>query len=119
MSKNKIYHLSSCNTCQRIIKELGADNFQLINIKTDNIDEETLDCLKEEHGSYESLFNKRAMKYRAQELNKKEHTEDEWKNLILNEYTFLKRPVMIIGGNSFVGNSKKTVEAAKEALNAI
>lgn len=116
MSKNKIYHLSSCSTCARIIKELNPENFELIDIKQSHISEEALEELKEEHGSYEALFNKRAMKYRAMELNKKELTEAEWKSHILSEYTFLKRPVVIINGKSFLGNSKKTVEAAKAAL---
>jgi len=31
-------------------------------------------------------------------------------------YTFLKRPVILVDGQIFVGNSKKTVQAAKEAL---
>jgi len=119
MSSNKIYHLSSCNTCQRIIKELGEENFELVDIKKTHISEESLDALREEHGSYESLFNKRAMKYRAMGLNKEELSEAEWKKYILSEYTFLKRPVVIIGGNSYVGNAKKTVEAAKNALDAI
>jgi arsenate reductase len=59
------------------------------------------------------------MKYRAMGLNKEELTEDQWKKHILSEYTFLKRPVIIIGEQSFIGNSKKTVAAAKEALDAI
>ncbi len=119
MSKNKIYHLSSCNTCQRIIKELGAEQFELIDIKSNHINEADLDQLKEEHGSYEALFNKRAMKYRAQGLNNMELNEAQWKEHILGEYTFLKRPVVIINGKSFLGNSKKTVAAAKNALDTI
>ncbi len=119
MAKNKIYHLSTCNTCQRIIKELDASKFELIDIKATHISESNLNALKDEHGSYEALFNKRAMKYRAMGLNKEELTEDQWKKHILSEYTFLKRPVIIIGEQSFIGNSKKTVAAAKEALDAI
>ena len=116
MSKNKIYHLSSCNTCQRIIKELGADKFELVDIKKHHISEEALDALKAEHGSYESLFNKRAMKYRAMGLNNETLSEKQWKEHILAEYTFLKRPVIIVDGTSFVGNANKTVEAAKDAI---
>ncbi len=116
MQNNKIYHLSSCSTCQRIIKELEGNEFELIDIKKKHIDEDTLDQLKDEHGSYESLFNKRAMKYRAMELNKKDLSENEWKQHILNEYTFLKRPVIIVKGRSYLGNSKKTIAAVKDAL---
>ncbi len=116
MSKNKIYHLSSCSTCQRIIKELGEQHFDLVDIKQQHITEEALDALKTEHGSYEGLFNKRAMKYRAMGLNNETLSEKQWKEHILAEYTFLKRPIVIIDGTSFVGNAKKTVEAAKAAL---
>jgi len=118
MVKHILYHLSSCNTCQRIIKELGEENFDLVDIIKTHISEDVLDQLAEEHGGYEILFNKRAMKYRSQGLNTKEHSESEWKQLILSEYTFIKRPIMIINGQSFVGNSKKVVAAAKEALGA-
>jgi arsenate reductase-like glutaredoxin family protein len=38
---------------------------------------------------------------------------------MLQEYTFLKRPFIILDGQVFVGNSKKTVEAAKEAYAAL
>ena len=118
MSKNKIYHLSSCNTCQRIIKELGESHFELQDIKKDHIDEKTLDQLAQEHGSYEALFNKRAMKYRSLGLNNQEHNESAWKKLILEEYTFLKRPVIYVGNQSFVGNSKSVVAEAQKALEA-
>jgi arsenate reductase len=34
----------------------------------------------------------------------------------LEEYTFLKRPVFILGKKIFVGNDKKTVEALKKSI---
>ena len=59
----RIYHLSSCNTCQRIIKELNpSKEVELIDIKKENIDAKTLDWLKEKVGSYEQLFSRRAVK---------------------------------------------------------
>jgi arsenate reductase len=56
------------------------------------------------------------MKYRALGLDKKKLTEDDYKNYILEEYTFLKRPVIIIGNKIFIGNSKANVAAAKAEL---
>ena len=113
----KIYHLASCNTCQRIIKELkiGAE-VELQNIKEQPIKAKQLDEMKKMTGSYEALFSRRAMKYRAMGLHEKELTEKEYRKLILEEYTFLKRPVAIIDDEIFVGNAKKTVEAAKTKL---
>ena len=86
-------------------------------IKSANIEAGVLDKLAKEHGSYEALFSKRAMKFRAMGLNDRTVSEAEYRELILEEYTFLKRPVILIGDSSFVGNSKKVVEAAKAKLN--
>lgn len=114
----KIYHLSSCNTCQRIIKEINpSEDVELQNIKEENIDEKTLDLIKEKVGSYEAMFSKRAMKYRSMGLNEMTLTEADYKKYMLEEYTFLKRPFMINGDEVFVGNSKKVVEAAVGSFN--
>lgn len=115
---NKIYHLSSCNTCQRIIQELGAEHFELHNIKDKNIDAKTLDWIAKKEGGYEKIFSKRAMKYRSMGLNEMELTEEDYRKYMLEEYTFLKRPYVIIGEEVFVGNAKKVVAAAKAALDA-
>lgn len=114
----KIYHLSNCNTCQKIIKEINpsADTI-LQDIKVENIDANTLDWLKEKVGSYEALFSKRAIKYRSLGLNEMKLTEDDYRNYLLEEYTFLKRPFMINGENVFIGNTKKEVEAAVKSFN--
>lgn len=116
--KNIIFHLKSCNTCQRIIGELpNLEGIELQNIKEKHISEAELDFAKEKVGSYEALFNKRAQKYRLQGLNNETLTEADWKKHILSEYTFLKRPLAIYNDEVFAGNAKKTVEALKEAVN--
>lgn len=113
----KIFHLKSCNTCQRIISELnGGAGFELQNIKEKHIDAKTLDMLAKKAGSYESLFNRRATKYRSLGLNEQTLSEADYRRLILEEYTFLKRPVIINGTEAFIGNSKKEVEAAKISI---
>ena len=66
-------------------------------------------------GSYEALFSKRAMKYKSMGLNEMNLTEEDYKKYILEEYTFLKRPFIILGDQVFIGNAAKTVEAAKQA----
>jgi len=110
----KIYHLASCSTCIRIIKELAPkSDVVLQDIKTEKITEIQLSEMKKLAGSYESLFSRRAMKYKSLGLNDVTLTEDDYKNYILNEYTFLKRPVIIVEDEIFVGNSKKVVELAK------
>jgi arsenate reductase (glutaredoxin) len=113
----KIYHLSTCKTCQRIIGELhGGEGFELQDIKTEPISEEQLEHLRSLAGSYEALFTRRSRKYRAMGLHEQELGEADYKRLILEEYTFLKRPVVLIDGEVFIGNSKKSVEGAKQKL---
>lgn len=114
----KIYHLSSCSTNQRILKEINpGSDVELQDIKQDNIDEATLDFLKEKVGSYEALFSKRAMKFRSMGLNQMDLSEADYKKYMLEEYTFLKRPFIINEDEVFVGNAKKTVEAAVKSFN--
>jgi len=114
----KIYHLANCNTCQRIIKALnGGEGFELQNIKEDKITEEQLAFMAEQVGSYEALFSRRAMKYKSMGLKEKTLVEADYKRLILEEYTFLKRPVITLDEMIFVGNAKKVVQAAVEKLN--
>src|ERR1051325_3511351 len=115
---NKIYYLSTCDTCARIIKELGitGKNFEMQDIKTQKITAAQLDEMKEMAGSYEALFSRVALKYRALGLNKMQLSEKDHRKYILEEYTFLKRPVIILDDKIFIGNSKNTVVAAKEAI---
>ncbi|MFK7921301.1 MAG: arsenate reductase family protein [Bacteroidia bacterium] len=116
---SKLFHLSNCSTCQRIIKELElGPEVILQEIKTEPITEEQIEEMQALAGSYEALFSRRAMKYRAMGLHEKELSEADYKSLILEEYTFLKRPVLVLDGQIFVGNTKKVVAAAKEALHS-
>ncbi len=113
----KIYHLANCTTCQRIIKELkpGKD-YKLQDIKTESVTDKQLDEMAELSGSYESLFSRIALKYRTMGLNDKSLTEKDYRKYILEEYTFLKRPVVILGKKIFIGNSPKNVANLKKAM---
>ncbi len=115
----KVYYLSTCSTSKRIINELNLKElgFEFQDIKFDSITAEQLAEMKNMTGSYESLFSKIARKYKELGLKDKSLTEDDLKNYILSEYTFLKRPVIIINNQIFVGNSKKVVQAAYDTLN--
>ena len=115
--QKKVYHLANCTTCQRIIKDLGiGEEFEYQDIKTQKITTKQLDEMKSMAGSYESLFSRRAMKYKEWNLKDKKLEEKDYRKYILDEYTFLKRPVIIIGDKIFVGNAKKTVEQIREVL---
>jgi arsenate reductase len=114
---NKIYHLSTCNTCRRVLNELGdLSRFELQDIKEENISAKELDEIQKKVGSYEEMFSKRAMKYRSMGLNEMNLSEADYRKYMIEEYTFLKRPFILIGEEVFIGNSKKTVAAAIAAL---
>lgn len=115
----KIYYLATCSTCIRIIKELGIteSNFDMQDIKTQSMTEAQVDEMKKLSGSYESLFSRRAMKYKSMGLADQNLSESDYKRLMIEEYTFLKRPVFIIENEIFIGNSKKTVEAVNQKIN--
>jgi len=113
------FHLATCTTCQKILKEINLpSDIILQNIKEEPITEEQIEEMKRLSGSYEALFSRRAMKFRSMGLNEMDLTEEDYKKYILEEYTFLKRPVFVLEDKIFIGNTKKVVEALKTALNS-
>ena len=116
---NKVWYLSTCNTCQRIIEELSLKEkgFTMQDVKDEIISEKDLDQIKNTlNCSYEDLFNKRSIKYSKTNLKGSFKEDIEYKKAILNEYTFMKRPIIQIGNKYFVGNAKKTIDEAKSNL---
>jgi arsenate reductase len=113
---NKVYYLSTCDTCARIIKELKLKEKKFIfqDIRNEKITKEQIEEMKERAGSYEALFSRVALKYKT--LNPKPTKEAEYKKLILEEDTFLKRPVILYKDDIFIGNTKGNIARAKEAL---
>lgn len=95
---------------------LKLTGFEQQDIKSDSITAEQIDEMHKLMGSYEALFSRKAMKFRAQGLHEMELKESDYRNYILEEYTFLKRPVFIIDGQIFIGNAKKTVEEVAKAI---
>ncbi|NOR27465.1 MAG: arsenate reductase [Lutibacter sp.] len=105
----KIYHLKTCDTCRRLLKEMDTSGYVLQEIKTEPITVKQLDKLHDLTNSYEVLFSRRAKKYKQMDLKNQVLTEQDYKQLILDEYTFLKRPVIINNNEVYVGNTKKRV----------
>ncbi|MBL7723474.1 MAG: arsenate reductase [Chitinophagaceae bacterium] len=114
----KIYHLGNCTTCQAIINETKVDQkgFAMQDIKFEKITPAQLEEMKVMTGSYEALFSRRAMKYKELGLKDKKLEEKDYRKYILEEYTFLKRPVVILNDKIFIGSEKKTVKALKNAV---
>ena len=112
----KVYFLKTCDTCKRILKEVNTTVFTEQEIKTNPINKEQLEEMFQLSKSYEALFNKRARLYASMDLKNKNLKEEDYKKYLLEEYTFLKRPVFIVEDEIFIGNSKKVVAAVKKKV---
>lgn len=113
----KIFYLKTCDTCKRILKYLDLSNdFIFQDIKEHPITAKQLEEMYNLSNSYEALFSKRAKLYKERGLKNEVLTENDFKSFILEHYTFLKRPVILFNDQIFIGNSKKTVEIAKQAI---
>jgi arsenate reductase len=114
---NKIYYLASCDTCRKIIKTLPKDNnLAFHDIKQNPITQEELEEMYQLAGSYEALFSKKAQLYKSMDLKNKSLTEDDYKKYILEHYTFLSRPVFIIDGKVYIGNTQQNMLQVMKAL---
>lgn len=105
----KVYYLKTCDTCKRILKSLDLEGFEFQEIKNQPITQSQLEEMYALSGSYESLFSRRAKKYAAMGLKDQTLGEIDFKQLILSDYTFLKRPVIISGESIFIGSDKKNL----------
>ena len=114
---NKIYYLGTCDTCRKIIKSLPKEiDLVFHDIKQNRITAEELEEMHQLSGSYESLFSKKAILYKTMDLKNKKLTESDYKNLILENYTFLSRPVFIINGGIYIGNSQQNILQVNKVL---
>jgi arsenate reductase len=115
--KNTIYYLASCDTCRKIIKSLPKDaNLEYHDIRQNPLTEEDLNNMVALSGSYEALFSRRAQLYKERGLKNQVLTEEDIKALLLEHYTFLSRPVFIIDGKIYIGNSQKVVNEVISVL---
>ena len=115
----KVYFLSTCDTCKRVIMEIEIpSSFIKQDIKVEGITEKELTELFNLTASYEDLFSRRAKLYQERNLKQEKLSEEDYKNLILEHYTFLKRPVIVNNDEIFIGNSSKTVAAARKSIHS-
>lgn len=98
------------------MNQWNHNDCRLQDIKHEPITEEQIDEMITLAGSAEALFSKRARKYKELGLKDKTLNDGDIRALILEEYTFLKRPVLIHEGTLYIGNSPKVVAAAAAAL---
>jgi arsenate reductase len=113
----KVYFLQTCDTCRRILKNVNMASFVRQEIKANPVNVAQLEEMHQLSGSYEALFNKRAKLYKSMNLKNQTLSETDYRQFILDEYTFLKRPVFIVDKEIFIGNSKKVVEELENKIN--
>lgn len=115
---NHFYYLSTCSTCKRILKQYNLPaQFTLQNVKEKPLTEKEIEFLKETTGTYEAMFNRRSTLYKERNLKNITLTESDYKNLLLEHYSFIKRPILVVNNKVFIGNSKNVVSAALQSLN--
>lgn len=114
---NKIYYLASCDTCRKIIKSLPKNEGLVFHdIKQNPITAEELEAVKRLSGTYEALFSRKAQLYKSLDLKNKSLTENDYRDYILQHYTFLSRPVFIINDKIYIGNNSKVILEVQKAL---
>jgi arsenate reductase-like glutaredoxin family protein len=106
----KVFYLKTCGTCKKIMSQFDLSDWELRELKCENITEEDLEDLYKKTKSYDALFSKKSTQIKAREIDVKSLTENDFKNLILEHYSFLKRPVFVTDKEIFVGNEKKNIE---------
>lgn len=89
---------------------MDTSGYILQEIKTNPITVKELEELFALTNSYEVLFSRKAKKFKQMDLKNQVLTEKDYRQLILDEYTFLKRPVIINEKEVYVGNTKKRVD---------
>ncbi len=106
----KVFYLNTCDTCRKILAQFDLTDWELREIKKEPVTKEELAEMHKRTKSYEALFSKKSTQIKLRGLDVKSLTEKDFKELLLDHYTFLKRPVFITDKEIFVGNDKKNVE---------
>ncbi|WP_294303434.1 arsenate reductase family protein [uncultured Chryseobacterium sp.] len=106
----KVFYLKTCDTCRKILAQFDLTGWDIREIKKEPVTENELAEMYEKTNSYEALFSKKSTQIKQRGLDVKTLTENNFRDLLLDHYSFLKRPVFITDDRIFVGNDKKNVE---------
>jgi len=110
MNEIYFYGLPNCSTCQKALRRLEYHQVpvtKLRNIKEESLSREEIEKLAKMLGGAENLFSRRSVKYRELGLRDKTLSEDEMLDLMTGEYTFLKRPILVINNEAVAGFFEK------------
>lgn len=114
MKNATFYWLPNCSTCQKALGWLGRRGVKVStmrDIKDEPLTRKEVEGLAKMLGGPAELFSKRAVKYRELKLNEREVSRAEMLDLMTEEYTFLKRPIMVIGNHATAGFFEKSFES--------
>lgn len=109
----KFYWLPHCTTCQKAAKYLESKGHSIAefrDVKSGPLRREEIEQLAELVGGVEDLFSRRAIKYRSMKLSERELTSEEIIGLMVDEYTFIKRPVLVSNGRAIAGFTPKSYD---------
>jgi len=105
---NTFYYIVSCDCCRKIIKTLPEKAILLFHdIQISPLKETEIDQLATMAGSYEALFNKKAVQYRTLNLKDANLSEADYKHYLNRYYSFLKHPIIVINNKIHTKNSPK------------
>ena len=110
MSEIIFYGLPNCSTCQKALKRLDYHRVPLAklrNIKEEPLTREEVENLAKMLGGAENLFSRRSNKYRELGLRDKTLSEGDMLDLMASEYTFLKRPILVMENKAIAGYFEK------------
>jgi arsenate reductase len=109
----KLYWLPNCSTCQKADAYLKNNEQQVVeyrDVKAQPLSESEIKSLAKLVGVVDSLFSRRARKYRELGLHERELSEDELLDLMASEYTFIKRPVLVEDGRAIAGFTSRSYD---------
>lgn len=104
------YWLPNCTTCQKAKRRLDYHRVAVAefrDIKTEPLSRAEIERLARLLGGAANLFSRRSVKYRELGLKDKIISENEMLDLMANEYTFLKRPILAAGKRAIAGFFEK------------
>jgi arsenate reductase-like glutaredoxin family protein len=113
----KVFYLKTCSTCRKILNRFDLSDWNLRELKSKPLTESELQDMFALTHSYEKLFSKRSMQIKARSIDLKSLKEDDVKNLLLEHYSFLKRPIFITGDDIFIGNDPHTLHNFEQYFN--
>lgn len=106
----KFYGLPHCTTCQKALRRLAyhrIGDIEKRNIKDEPLAREEVGRLAKLIGGAANLFSRRSIRYREMGLKDKTLSDDEMLDLMTEEYTFLKRPILVVGNRAVAGFFEK------------